>query len=96
MLLSSEHPAIRHFTGRDLLLEDPGPVDTLWTLPSAQGTLRKQQEDGLWKASYEQIKRAQPTPKERETMLWVNLAICRAFQRLGTWQPHPRQSHTDA
>ena len=47
-LLASEHEAVRHFARRDLLREDPGPVDTLWTLPVVQGILRKQQEDGSW------------------------------------------------
>ena len=48
-LLHSDNKAIRYFTGRDLLLEDPGPVDTLWALPIVRGILRKQQEDGSWR-----------------------------------------------
>jgi len=40
-----------------------------------------QQADGLWKTSYEQAKHKEPTAKERETMLWVSLAICRVLKR---------------
>ena len=47
-LLSSEHKAVRYFARRDLLLEDPGPIDSLWTLPAAQATLKRQQKDGSW------------------------------------------------
>jgi hypothetical protein len=46
-----------------------------------------QQAGGLWKTSYEQAKRAHPSAKEREAMLWVSLAICRVFRRLTTLQP---------
>lgn len=48
-LLASDHQAIRHLARRDLLREDPGPVDTLWTLPTVQRNLKKQQEDGSWR-----------------------------------------------
>jgi hypothetical protein len=48
-LLASQHKAIHYFIKRDLLLEDPGPVDTLWALPIVQGILKKQQEDGSWR-----------------------------------------------
>jgi hypothetical protein len=40
-----------------------------------------QQENGLWKTSYEQAKREQMTPGERAAMFWVGLAICRVFDR---------------
>ncbi|NIV34860.1 MAG: hypothetical protein GWN58_37000 [Anaerolineae bacterium] len=53
-----------------------------------------QQDDGLWRTSYEQTKRAQPSAKEREAMLWVSLAICRVFQRFSTPQPLGEQQST--
>ena len=48
-LLGSEFAAVRYFARRDLLSEDPGPVNTLWALPAAQRILRKQQDNGSWR-----------------------------------------------
>jgi len=48
-LLASEVEAVRFFARRDLLFENPGPVDALWALPAAQRILGKQQEDGSWR-----------------------------------------------
>jgi hypothetical protein len=48
-LLSAENQALRSFVRRDLLGEDAGPVQDLWTLPSAVKILRKQQENGSWR-----------------------------------------------
>ncbi len=45
-LLASGDEALRYFARRDLLGEDPGPVDRLWDLPEARRILRKQQADG--------------------------------------------------
>ncbi len=42
-----------------------------------------QRADGLWNTSYELPRRAQPSSKERDAALWVGLAVCRVFQRLG-------------
>jgi hypothetical protein len=36
---------------------------------------------GLWTHGYEQKKRKEPSPKEREEQLWVALAVCRVFKR---------------
>ena len=41
-----------------------------------------QQGDGLWRTSYEQAKRKQMSARERDTMEWVGLAVCRVFRRL--------------
>ena len=48
-LLLSGNPVILHFTRRDLLDENPGPVRRLRELPLAQSLLRKQRPDGSWK-----------------------------------------------
>lgn len=48
-LLSSENEALLYFVHRDLLGEEAGPVDSLWTLPQVAKVLRKQREDGSWK-----------------------------------------------
>ncbi len=48
LLLSSGDEALIYFTRRDLLGEDPGPVDRLWQLPAVKKILRKQQPDGSW------------------------------------------------
>jgi len=44
--------------------------------------LTHQQEDGLWRTSYEQAKRQETSPKERDAMNWVGLAACRVIKRL--------------
>jgi hypothetical protein len=41
-----------------------------------------QDEDGLWRTSYEQTKRKARSHKEYQQMLWVSLAVCRVFRRL--------------
>jgi hypothetical protein len=40
-----------------------------------------QQENALWRTSYEQAKRKEISAKERDAMLWVGLAVCRVFKR---------------
>lgn len=47
-LLSSGDEALVYFTRRELLGEDPGPIDSLWELPAAQKILKKQLPDGSW------------------------------------------------
>jgi hypothetical protein len=43
--------------------------------------VENQQDDGLWRTSYEQSKRKRPSPREREQMEWVSIAVCRVFKR---------------
>ena len=43
--------------------------------------VENQQDDGLWRTSYEQAKRKDPSAKEREQMEWVSVAVCRVFKR---------------
>jgi hypothetical protein len=40
-----------------------------------------QGKDGLWDTSYEQTKRQEPSPRERQARSWVGLATCRVFRR---------------
>lgn len=47
-LSSSRDQALLFFLRRDLLGEDPGPLERLWQLPGAQKILRKQCADGSW------------------------------------------------
>lgn len=47
-LLGAHDPAITFWTKRDLLGEDPGPVQALWNLPAVVKILRKQLPDGSW------------------------------------------------
>ena len=47
-----------------------------------------QQDNGVWRTSYEQTKRTEPSVKEGEAMHWVGLAVCRVFQRFHTLQTH--------
>jgi hypothetical protein len=48
-LISSDDEALEYFVRRDLLEEDPGPIEQLWELPEAGKILAKQQTDGSWK-----------------------------------------------
>lgn len=48
-LLESNDQALLYFIRRDILEEDPGPVDQLWNLPMAAKLFKKQQPDGAWK-----------------------------------------------
>lgn len=48
-LLASRDPALVYFTRRDLLGEQPGPLQDLWSLPEALKILKKQQPDGAWR-----------------------------------------------
>lgn len=48
-LLASEHPAIIHWTQRDLLGKNmPDPKDVIWALPIPNKIIKKQQPDGSW------------------------------------------------
>lgn len=43
--------------------------------------IAKQQPSGLWRCTYERKKKYSPSPKTRESELWITLAICRILQR---------------
>jgi len=47
-LLTARDVALVYFARRDLLGEDPGPIERLWELPEAQKILKKQLPDGSW------------------------------------------------
>ncbi len=47
-LLGSGDEALIYFVRRDLLGENPGPVEHLWALPGALRILKKQFPDGSW------------------------------------------------
>ena len=48
-LLSSESEALGYFVKRDLLDQEPGPIQALWELSEVKKLLGKQREDGSWK-----------------------------------------------
>lgn len=48
-LLDSLNPALEFWAKRDLLGENPGPVEALWELPEVGRLLNKQRGDGSWK-----------------------------------------------
>ncbi|MBN2333931.1 terpene cyclase/mutase family protein [Candidatus Bathyarchaeota archaeon] len=52
-LTSSGNDAVTYFTRRDILGEDPGPVEAVWDLPEVRKILRKQRDDGSWGPSRE-------------------------------------------
>jgi len=47
-LLSTGDEALSFFVHRDLLGEDPGPIQGLWSLPAVKKILKKQLPDGSW------------------------------------------------
>lgn len=47
-LTTSGNAAVTYFARRDLLGEDPGPVEAVWGLPEVRKVLRKQRDDGSW------------------------------------------------
>jgi hypothetical protein len=49
LLLESKSAPVAYFARRDLLGEDPGPVEQLWNLPDAQKILRRRMKNGGWK-----------------------------------------------
>ncbi|MBN1439057.1 MAG: hypothetical protein JW929_06570 [Anaerolineales bacterium] len=49
ILLESGCEPVAYFAHRDLLGEDPGPVEQLWDLRDAQKILRGQMKNGRWK-----------------------------------------------
>ena len=48
-LLSSDDRALQYFARRDLLAEQPGPVETLWELGPTCKIVIRQQPDGSWR-----------------------------------------------
>lgn len=48
-LLQAGNAALTYFVRRDLLRDEPGPLESLWQLPEPLRLVRKQQEDGSWK-----------------------------------------------
>jgi len=50
-LTTSGNEAVAYFARRDLLGEDTGPLEAVWSLPEAEKILRKQMEDGSWRPS---------------------------------------------
>ena len=49
MLLSLDNVTLVFFIKRDLLNQDPGPIENLWELPAAEKIIAKQQSNGSWK-----------------------------------------------
>jgi hypothetical protein len=48
VLLNSLNKALIYFTQRDLLEENPEPINLVWELPEALKIVRKQRPDGSW------------------------------------------------
>lgn len=55
-LLTSKDQALRYFVNRDLLDEDPGPIETVWRLPEVHRILKHQLANGAWDRSAGQKK----------------------------------------
>ncbi len=48
-LIDSWDEPVAYFALRDLLEEDPGPIECIWDMPPVKKILLKQQADGSWK-----------------------------------------------
>jgi hypothetical protein len=72
-LLAGGDEALIFFVRRDLLDEDPGPVDALWELPEAARILRKQRADGAWRYQGQGAKR----------FPYANYDLLETFRKLG-------------
>ncbi len=72
-LLASGDEALEYFVKRDLLSEQPGPVDVLWKLPPAQRLLKKQQDNGSWRYP----------GKNRKVYPEINYDLLETFRSLG-------------
>lgn len=83
-LLGSGNEALVFFTRRDLLGEDPGPVECLWELPEVKKILKKQLSDGSW-AKRGEHKHAAINANLIET--WRNLRVL--VDQYGFTQAHP-------
>jgi Squalene-hopene cyclase C-terminal domain/Prenyltransferase and squalene oxidase repeat len=84
-LLSSSDEALVYFVRRDLLGEDPGPVERLWSLPGAQKLLKKQLPDGSWPRAGE-LKH--PAINYRLVETWRNLRYL--VEVYGCTRVHPQ------
>lgn len=85
-LLSSEDPALRYFTRRDLLGEQVESIESLWELPEACKIVRKQRSNGSWR-SRGKTKYEYPTINSdlAETLRSVNSLV----NQYGFDQQHP-------
>jgi len=84
-LTSSRDPALGYFVQRDLLEQDPGPVQRLWSLPGAQKMLKKQQSNGSWSRSGEN---KHPAINARIVETWRYLRIL--VGQYGFTREHPQ------
>lgn len=50
-LTTSGSAAVTYFARRDILGENPGPVEAVWGLPEVRKILMKQRDDGSWRPS---------------------------------------------
>ena len=83
-LLDSGDAALVYFVRRDLLGEDPGPVERLWELPGAARILKKQRPDGSWPRQAE-IKHPAINYGLIETWRWLRVLVA----RYGFTRQHP-------
>lgn len=85
-LLQADDEALRFFVRRDILEEDVGPVDRLWSLPQAAKLINKQQPDGSW--TYPGAKpsvRSQENYDQIETYRNVGILV----EKYGLTRQHP-------
>jgi hypothetical protein len=72
-LLAAGDEALAFFVRRDLLGEEPGPVEALWELPTATRILRKQLANGAWRYG----------GQGRKKFPYVNYDLLETYRSLG-------------
>lgn len=85
-LLASGDEALEYFVRRDLLSEQPGPVDVLWKLPPAQQLLRKQQDNGSWRYPG---KNRKEYPEINYDLLETFRSLGQLVEKYGLYRRHP-------
>jgi hypothetical protein len=77
-LAAGASESLGYFVRRDLLGQDPGPIEALWESPGARAICRRQQadgSDGLWPTGYGR------GPRFHKERRWIGLAVLRLFRR---------------
>jgi hypothetical protein len=83
LLLESGCVPVVYFTRRDLLGENPGPIEDLWILPDAKKIVRKQMENGGWKYPASGVARLGSAARARSVRSAENYDQIETFRNVG-------------
>jgi hypothetical protein len=85
-LLAGDSPALAYFVQRDLLEQDVGPVETLWSLPEAVRQVDKQRAEGSWRYPG---KSNHPAPDANYELLETYRSLRLLVEMYGFLREHP-------